>query len=542
MKIKKYTPLQVFAIFLCGLLAGKFCFSTTKEGIGISLFNGKPSKLQSVINLIDNRYVDKIDIDSLTELIIPDIFLKLDPHTKYVPYENRNYSEKNIRGQFCGIGIEYSFMNDSLLVVYTMKDSPCEKAGILPGDNIVKADTVEINSLSNKNSVSTILSGEKNSEVKLYVKRQGVDSLLVFNIKRDDIPILSIPAGYQTDSLTGYIKITSFGEKTYNEFLQKTKDLKEKGIQNLIIDLRDNGGGLLYTARDIASEILNTGDTIVYTVKRENEIEYTITDTVSHPLCKDLKIICLVNYFTASASEIMSGAIQDNDRGLILGRRTFGKGLVQTPIALSDNSLIKLTTSRYYTPSGRSFQKKYQGYATDYATRIKKGEFDSANAYTFDTTKVFRTKNGRKVYQGGGVMPDFFIGADKRFTNGILYKLDSCALFSKFTARKYGAMFQKDSSQTKNFFVEKLFENEQKLLDEFFNFASLINIKIDVKKDKKEILAIKQDVLNQIKACAYYIMCDYDNYYKYLNSGNPDLDSAESLFNDFSRFESLLKP
>ncbi|MBQ5402881.1 MAG: peptidase S41, partial [Bacteroidales bacterium] len=245
---------------------------------------------------------------------------------------------------------------------------------------------------------------------------------------------------------------------------------------------------------------------------------------------------------TASASEIMSGAIQDNDRGLILGRRTFGKGLVQTPIALSDNSLIKLTTSRYYTPSGRSFQKKYEGYATDYTTRIKKGEFDSANAYVFDTTKVFRTKNGRKVYQGGGVMPDFFIGADKRFTNGLLYKLDSCSLFSKFTARKYGTMFQKDSAQTKKFFVEKLFENEQKLLDDFFNFATLMNIKIDVKKDKKEILAIKQDVLNQIKACAYYIMCDYDNYYKYLNLGNPDLDSAGSLFNDFSRFESLLKP
>ena len=543
MNSKKYLPLRVFAVFLAGLLVGKFCFSTTKEGVGISLFNGKPSKLQAVINLIDNRYVDDIDIDSLTELVIPDIFLKLDPHTKYISSENRDQSERNIKGRFCGIGVEYSVLNDSIIVLFTMPGGPCDKIGILPGDNIVSADSVPLSGEMAKSNLSLLIAGEKGSSVLLGIKRQGVDSILKFSVVRDDIPLFSVPAVFKTDSVTGVIKITSFGEQTYHEFVGKLALLRcdSIDIKNLIIDLRDNGGGLLYTVRDIVSEILSTGDTIVYTVGRNKEKESVLLDTVSKPLCAGLRVVCLTNYGTASASEILSGAVQDNDRGLIIGRRTFGKGLVQTPFSLSDNSLVRLTTSRYYTPSGRSFQKSYEDYSSDYANRLKNGEFDSASAYTGDTLKVFFTKNGRKVYQGGGVMPDLFVPAKAVYSSSLLKKCDKAALYLKFAARKYNVWFQEDSSAVlQGKFIDTLFSNEKLLTEDFWKFAAACGIETDAKKDKKELAEINGTVLNLIRANACYVTGDWNGYYQYLYLGNPDLDSATALLRDSLRFEKML--
>ena len=543
MNSKKYVPLQVFIIFLAGLLAGKFGFSTNKESVGISLFNGKPSKLQSVINLIDNRYVDPIDIDSLTELIIPEIFLKLDPHTKYYSSDSRQQTEKNIKGQFYGIGLEHSVIKDSVVVISTIENSPCSIAGILPGDVIVSVDSVLIQGKKCTEVFQKLISGSKGTSVKLAVKRQGVDSILHYNVVRKDIPLVSVPAAFLMDSLTGYVKITSFGEKTYREFLNQFNRLKQNNIKNLIVDLRDNGGGLVVAARDIVSELLLPGDTIVYTIGRNMERDLLIIDTVKNPLCKDLNVVCLTNYGTASASEIFSGALQDNDRAVIMGRRTFGKGLVQTPISLSDNSLVRLTTSRYYTSSGRTFQKKYEDYRSDYNDRLKNGELDSANAYKTDTSKVFFTKNGRKVYSGGGVMPDFFVPEKKSENSFLLYQFENLGLYSKFAARKFNFHYKNSDilAFSVSDFVDYLFEDEKKLTEDFLSFATYCGVKIDVKKEKKELLTINSLVLNKIKAYAYYVAKDKNSFYKYLYLENPDLDSAISLFQQDFRFDSILK-
>ena len=388
-----------------------------------------------------------------------------------------------------------------------------------------------------------MITGEKGTPVILGIKRQGVDSILKISVTRDEIPLHSVPAAFLTDSVTGVIKITSFGEQTYNEFVSKLAGLRDYGIKNLIIDLRDNGGGLLYAVRDIGSQILSFGDTIVYTVGRNRQKEIVLLDTVSKPLCEGLRVVCLTNYGTASASEILSGAVQDNDRGIIIGRRTFGKGLVQTPFSLSDNSLVRLTTSRYYTPSGRSFQKSYGDYSSDYSSRLKNGEFDSASAYKGDTLKVFFTKNGRKVYQGGGVMPDLFVPEKTALSSSLLKKCDKAALYSKFVARKYNVWFQEDSfGVLSGKFVDTLFSDEKLLMTDFWKFAALCGIETDVKRDKKELAEINNTILNLIRANAYYVTGDWNGYYEYLYFNNPDLDSAGGLLRDSLRFKKMLTP
>ncbi|MBR4267019.1 MAG: PDZ domain-containing protein [Bacteroidales bacterium] len=541
MNSKKYQPLQVIFIFILGLLVGKFCFSTNKDKVEFSLFNGKPSKLQTVINLIDDRYVDDIDVDSLTELIIPDIFSKLDPHTKYYSAEKRTDVERNIIGHFCGVGIEFNVSNDTCIALSIVKDGPCDLAGILAGDNILKIDTVDVVGSNAKNLVSNLMKGEEGSVVQVTVHRQGIDSALVFDVVRGDIPTYSVPAGYKLDSVTGYIKITSFGDRTYKEFVGKLKPLLDSGIQNLIVDLRDNGGGLLYTVRDIVSEILHTNDTIVYTEERHKDRSLVLIDTVSNPICKDLNVICIVNSNSASASEIMVGAIQDHDRGIILGRRTFGKGLVQTPISFQDNSVVRLTTSRYYTPSGRSFQKAYSEYDNDLKKRLKNGELDSANAFSYKDSTVYFTKHGRKVYAGGGVMPDYFVPYSYQFSNGLLYKLDSAQLFYKFASRKYNLMAEKDTTiRNSDKYVTELFSDETKLLDDFISFAASYNVKINPRKDKKELQDSKKLILSQIMAYCYHVVGDEDNYYKYYNFYNADVVAAERLFGDINTFNLLL--
>lgn len=540
MRPRDYRPIKYFFIFLAGLLLGKFCFTTTKNSVSYSLFNGKPSKLQSVINLIDSRYVDAVDVDSLTELVIPDILTKLDPHSRYTTAPNRNLRERTIVGEFCGVGMEFTLMNDSVIALYTIPGGPCDRAGILPGDIIVKLDTITTVGSNAKTLLSALLKGKCGSKFSLYVRRQGADSLVCCQVTRDKIPSPTVPCGYMIDSVSGYIKITNFGDKTYEEFIKKLRLLRDKGVKNLVVDLRDNGGGRLTAAPKIASEFLSYGDTIVYTLDRDNKQE-VYTDSTTNPIGKDMNLVCIVNYNTASASEILVSAIQDHDRGVILGLRTYGKGLVQRPMAFPDSSVVYLTTSRYYSPSGRCLQKSYGEYANDVYNRLASGELDSANAFRYKDQTPYFTDNGRKVYSGAGVFPDAFVPKTRRVTTGFMYGLDTAGVYYKFAARKYNMLVQRDSSIADSpKFVSLLFENEKTLLDNFVAFANDCNIKIDARRNRKEIVANQDVMLTLIKAYAYHIIGDDDNFYKYYNNNNLEINVAVDLLNDPDRLNEIL--
>jgi carboxyl-terminal processing protease len=538
MRQNNYLPIQIFAACLVGLLLGKFGFSTTSEKVELSLFNGKPSKLQSIINIIDNRYVDKINIDSLNELIIPSILEHLDPHSTYIPAQKLNEAEKNIIGQFCGVGIEFNIFNDTATVLYTYPNGPAKKAGVLAGDQITKIDTIDVTGPNARSMVVSLLKGDQDSKVNITVKRTTSNTPLKITIVRGNVDVYSVSAAYIIDSTTAYIKIASFGDNVYREFMNRIKPLQKQGIENLLIDLRNNRGGRVEQVKRITSEILNYGDTIAFTVNRNNKVEETLIDTTTNGICRKMKIICLVNSQSASASEIMSAAIQDNDRGLIVGRRTFGKGLVQTPIQLSDGSQLRLTTLRYYTPSGRSLQKGYSDYTYDMSNRIANGELDSANAYILKDSTIYKTRNGRIVYSKGGVQPDIFVPEHKSDKDKIIKKLDSLSVFNRYAAIKYNNS-QIDDSTNNALYINALLNNKKKTVAQLIEYAKSLNIPINPQKDKKDIDEAKEMIMALLISYAYHIIGDPDEYCRYSNYMDSDIEQAiyvihnDSIYNHY---------
>lgn len=538
MRQNNYLPIQIFAACLVGLLLGKFGFSTTSEKVELSLFNGKPSKLQSIINIIDNRYVDKINIDSLNELIIPSILEHLDPHSTYIPAQKLNEAEKNIIGQFCGVGIEFNIFNDTATVLYTYPNGPAKKAGVLAGDQITKIDTIDVTGPNARSMVVSLLKGDQDSKVNITVKRTTSNTPLKITIVRGNVDVYSVSAAYIIDSTTAYIKIASFGDNVYKEFMNRIKPLQKQGIENLLIDLRNNRGGRVEQVKRITSEILNYGDTIAFTVNRNNKVEETLIDTTTNGICRKMKIICLVNSQSASASEIMSAAIQDNDRGLIVGRRTFGKGLVQTPIQLSDGSQLRLTTLRYYTPSGRSLQKGYSDYTYDMSNRIANGELDSANAYILKDSTIYKTRNGRIVYSKGGVQPDIFVPEHKSDKDKIIKKLDSLSVFNRYAAIKYNNS-QIDDSTNNALYINALLNNKKKTVAQLIEYAKSLNIPINPQKDKKDIDEAKEMIMALLISYAYHIIGDPDEYCRYSNYMDSDIEQAiyvihnDSIYNHY---------
>ena len=536
MKPRNTLPIQLFAACLVGLLLGKFCFSTTKESVELSLFNGRLSKMQSVINIIDNKYVDPVDIDSLNELIIPNILSRLDPHSTYIPAQKINEAEKKLVGHFFGIGIEYMVFQDTATVICILPGGPARHADIMPGDKIIEIGGNNVTGKNAMNMVSAQLKGENGSPATIGLLRHGADSLLTTSITRGSVPVPSVTASYMVDSATAYIKIESFGDQSYLEFLERTIGLKNQGAQNLVIDLRNNLGGRVEQAKRIASEILHYGDTVVYTIGRDNEIEDLYIDTIRQPICHGMRIACLVDSRTASAAEILAGAIQDNDRGAIVGRRTFGKGLVQTPIQMPDGSQVRLTTYRYYTPSGRSLQKSYKDYDNDIALRYKNGEMDSVSAFRAkDTTRYF-TKNRRVVYSKCGVMPDVFVPIDRTSQPPIAAKMDSLTTTIHFAAVRYNALGNIDKQE----FLAALLSNEKDTYDQLIAFARQNGIAIDARKHKKEIAEEFDYVMSMLKSDAYHIIGDEDMSMFYFNSNDSDLNAAIELFGDQNILANIL--
>ena len=374
-------------------------------------------KLFMAETAITNLYVDSVDERKLVEDGIRGMLKSLDPHSSYTDAEETKKFNEPLEGNFEGIGVQFNIIEDTLVVIQTVTKGPSEKVGILAGDRIIFCNDSAISGVKrDRMDIMKKLRGPKGSVAKLIIKRRGVDEILTFNVVRDKIPVYSLDASYIATPTIGYIRIGSFGATTHQEMLKAIAKLKGKGMKNLILDLQENGGGYLNAAIDIANEFLSSGDMIVYTDGRM--VKPTEYRAKGGGVFREGKIAVLVNEYTASAAEIVSGAVQDHDRGTIIGRRTFGKGLVQRPIPLPDGSLIRLTVSHYYTPAGRCIQKPYvkgdeEDYAKDVLNRLKKGELTNRDSIHFsDSLKYETLKEHRTVYGGGGIMPDIFIPLD----------------------------------------------------------------------------------------------------------------------------------
>lgn len=374
------------------------------------------NKLNYLLFLLKSMYVDSIKTEELTEKIIPLVLEELDPHSTYVPKDEVEMANDDLEGSFSGIGVQFNIQNDTIMVVDVISGGPSEKVGILPGDRIIEVnDSSFVGKEINNNKVLKTLRGKKDTKVNVGIKRNSSKETLYFTITRGDIPVNSVDIAYPITPKIGYIKVSRFGANTYNEFVTELTKLKKMGCEEFMIDLRYNSGGYLHAAIKMINEFLEKGELIVYTEGRSYPREDAIAN--GKGMFKDIKVSVLINEWSASASEIFAGAIQDQDRGIIIGRRSFGKGLVQQQMPLLDGSEVRLTIAHYYTPSGRSIQKPYEGgnleeYEKDILNRYEHGEFFSSDSIVASDSIKYYTKNGRVVYGGGGIMPDYFVPQD----------------------------------------------------------------------------------------------------------------------------------
>ena len=407
---KVYFPVVLAVAVAIGILLGSK-LNAPSDGV-FSSKNTNKNKLNKLIDLIEKDYVDTINTDSIVDLTVNGILSQLDPHSVYIPKKEIAGIEQSMRGDFVGIGINFYMYNDSLAVIKPIPFGPSEKAGIKAGDRILFADKLQLyNKKLETDSLFSILKGEEGSNVKLTIYRKSENRKFAVNLKRDIIPIKSVDIAIMVDATVGYIKINRFAETTYDEFLKGLTQLKAEGAKEVILDLRENGGGYLESAVAIADEFLKKNELIVKTKNKKETIQNTLA--TDKGIFENGKVTILINENSASASEILAGAIQDNDRGTIIGRRSFGKGLVQREMPLGDGSAIRLTVARYYTPSGRSIQKPYEDKGENYFNEFEK-RFESGELYEKDKAKIadslkFKTKNGRIVYGGGGIIPDVFV-------------------------------------------------------------------------------------------------------------------------------------
>lgn len=414
-----------------GILIGASINSPTSTGnVGQDV-----QKFREVLSLIQSEYVDKANTEELVDGAIEHMLTNLDPHSAYIPASQRVQANEDLKGNYEGIGIEFNIFHDTLVVVAPLSGGPSEAVGLRTGDKIVKVDGQSIAGVGLTNlDVMKHLKGPKGSEVKIEVVRNGNPKPLSFTIIRDKIPQFSVDAAYMLDKEIGYIKISRFAQTTYAEFKEAMEKLKKEGMQKLVLDLQSNPGGYMNQAIDITDDFLPAGNKIVFTKGKDSRYNSDAMATKQGDFEKG-DLVVLINEGSASASEIVSGALQDNDRALIVGRRSYGKGLVQSPFDLNDGSELRLTISRYYTPSGRSIQKPYSDsndYSKDIAMRFRHGEFFHADSIKFNDSLKYSTANGRTVYGGGGIMPDYFVPLDTTLASRYLNELFNSNSFPEF--------------------------------------------------------------------------------------------------------------
>ncbi|MBR4644749.1 MAG: S41 family peptidase [Bacteroidaceae bacterium] len=408
----RLTPFLMAVSIVLGVFVGTF-YASHYSGNRLNIINTGSNKLNYLLQLIDNNYVDTVDMTSLVEDAMPQILSELDPHSQYISANDAQEASENLKGSFSGIGVSFTMEKDTVNVMSVIHGGPAEKVGILAGDRIVTAGQTSLVGMGT-NEVMKRLKGEKGSKVRLGIRRHGSKQMLYFTVVRGDIPVVSVDASYMINNNTGYIRIKNFGEQTYAEMLVALANLNMSGMKNLIVDLRGNQGGYMHIAIQMANEFLSKNQLVVYTEGRKSPREEFRSD--GRGTFQRLPLVVLVDEISASASEIFAGAIQDNDRGTIIGRRTFGKGLVQQPMEFRDGSVVRLTIARYYTPSGRCIQKPYEkGHGEEYLNeliaRYERGEYFYQDSIHQDGEKYY-TNLGRVVYGGGGITPDIFIPED----------------------------------------------------------------------------------------------------------------------------------
>ncbi len=515
--------------------------------LSVSAQRGMPQAMQKLLNAeyaISTLYVDSVDEDKLIEEAIKGMLESLDPHSSYTDAKETKELEEPLQGEFSGVGIQFNMNKDTLYVIQTVPGGPSERVGVLAGDRIIYVNDTLIAGVKMKNSdIQKRLRGKKGSTVIIKVKRAGVPELITFRITRDNIPVHSIDASYMMDEQTGYLRISRFGAKTYEEMMDALKDLKKQGMTQLILDLADNGGGYLNAAIDMCNEFLERGQLMVYTEGENNpRSEANANGWGSY---KDLHMVVIVNQYSASAAEIFAGAMQDWDRAVVVGRRTFGKGLVQRPFKFEDGSMMRLTVARYYTPSGRCIQKPYnrgdkKAYEKELLDRANEGEYYCLDSIQFNDTLRYATRlNGRTIYGGGGVMPDVYVPVDTSEYSTYYRDLSAKGIINQY-AIKYVDKNRKAIS--KQFKTVKDFDNGFTVSDEMMRDFIAMGEQDSVKYDEEKYRTSEQLLKDIIKGLiARDVYGDQSAYSVILNHRNRDLQAAIAVLNDPERFQRLLR-
>lgn len=536
----RFIPFLLGICLIAGIAIGTF-YANHFSGNKLGIINTSSNKLNALLRIIDDQYVDTVNMGELVEEAMPQILSELDPHSSYIPAKDLEAVNADLKGSFSGIGIQFTIQNDTIHVNSVIQGGPSEKVGLMAGDRIVEVDdSAFVGKIVTNSEAMKRLKGEKGSKVKLGVYRPGEKDLLHFTVIRGNIPVKSIDAAYMINEKVGYIKVNKFGETTYPELLIALAKLNQKNCEGLIVDLRGNTGGYMAAAIQMVNEFLPNNRLIVYTQGRKSPREdYNSNGTGSN---QKMPLVVLVDEGSASASEIFAGAIQDNDRGTIVGRRSFGKGLVQQPIEFSDGSAIRLTIARYYTPSGRCIQKPYEKgkeseYELDLLTRYEHGEFFSADSIKQDETEVYHTRLGRPVYGGGGIMPDIFVPQDTTGMTSYFRMAANRGLIIRYT---FDYTDQNRSTLQKYDTPEKMeaYLKGQNLLNKFAAWAEKKSLK------RRNNLMMKSRRLFEMSLYGniIYNMLGMEAYVEYLNESDKTVLKAVEILEKGESFPQAPAP
>ena len=530
-------PLVMALCVVVGIMIGTF-YANHFSGNRLNIINSGSSRLSNLLHIIDDQYVDSVNIDSLVEKAIPQILAELDPHSVYISAKDVQLATDDLKGSFSGVGIEFIIRDDTIRVQNVIKDGPANRAGLLAGDKIVSINGKPfVGKIVTNEEAMHRLKGPKDSKVLIGVKRFGEKGVKVFTVTRGDISVKSISACYMINDTTGYIRVKSFGERTYAEMLLALQTLNIEGADHLIIDLRDNGGGILEAAVQMANEFLPKNRLIVYTQGRKSpRAEYRSNGKGSY---QHIPMVVLINEGTASAAEIFAGAMQDNDRATIVGRRSFGKGLVQQQIQFPDGSMIRLTVARYYTPSGRCIQKPFKpgdnaDYENDLLSRYRHGEFFSQDSIKH-VGPAYHTHNGRTVYGGGGITPDIFVPEDTSHVTSYYKEAAMSGLILQY-AFNYTDQHRPILSKFTEMMPLANYLDRQNLVNDFANYAARYGLR------RRNLMIMRSHTLlqNYIDSRIIYNILDEQAWIEYLNLSDETVKAALNVFKNHTKY--LAKP